>query len=632
MTAIAGWVGPGERPAEDACRLSLSAQQNYACRQPVLRSLETAAFGIALFDTLPEDVADKQPIIVDEQLFVADLRLDNREELAARLSLTAQESRTLADSTIFCLCWRKWGESCLEHMLGDYALAVFTPRERKLVLARDFTGQRPLFYAQRGDTIVFSSLPAGITRHRSMWQGFDSINVARSLMRTRPADETTYFAGIKRVMPGEVVTIQAGRVRTRAVWEPSLKQMRLRSPREYIDAYRAVLDASVRSRLRRRQGPIAAHLSSGYDSNAVASTAARLSTPGDPIIALTAAPCLGFEEDPPRGRIADESARAANTARLHRMEHLIVRGPGRVFAQIATQAALFPDPVRNIVNCGWMTALEQRAAARGAQVLLSGELGNLTLNAGGLEDLSDLIDCGRWPDWWQEARAAAKRPDLRWRGILMASFHRWTPSGVEQWLRRHFHGVQDKRKMTFLNKDWLHQIENEFDLARHALKENSAQRRYRKLKEFDYGTVRKGALAESGIDTRDPLADRRVIEFSLSLPTEQLFAGGCARPLARAALEDRLPAEILNATERGYQAADWFEDPARVDLPRMVEAIFQSPASREFIDFDKLRRAVTDWPARKLNRAGTFTQYGIFLPLTLAVGYFLQENENPYCT
>src|SRR5439155_11182972 len=76
---------------------------------------------------------------------------------------------------------------------------------------------------------------------------------------------------------------------------------------------------------------------------------------------------------------------------------------------------------------------------------------------------------------------------------------------------------------------------------------------------IDPGNYNKGTLGGWGIDVRDPTADRRLIEFCLSVPTEQFFRGGVLRALGRDALADRVPPEVLNETRRGLQAADWHE-------------------------------------------------------------------------
>ena len=80
------------------------------------------------------------------------------------------------------------------------------------------------------------------------------------------------------------------------------------------------------------------------------------------------------------------------------------------------------------------------------------------------------------------------------------------------------------------------------------------------LQRVDPGNFRKAVLGELQVDHRDPTADVRLLEFCLSVPTEQFMRGGVQRSLARRALADRLPPEVLEEPRRGLQVADWHED------------------------------------------------------------------------
>src|SRR5205085_7805954 len=86
-----------------------------------------------------------------------------------------------------------------------------------------------------------------------------------------------------------------------------------------------------------------------------------------------------------------------------------------------------------------------------------------------------------------------------------------------------------------------------------------AERRIQALTRMDLSLYAKGALGRFGVDVRDPLTDRRLVEFCLAVPIERLSAGGRLRGLARLALADRLPASTFERRTRGYQAADWHE-------------------------------------------------------------------------
>ena len=92
---------------------------------------------------MPEDAFDRQPLIGGEgrYVLVADVRLDNRDELTEALRIPAPQARTLCDAAILLAAIERWDESCLERLVGDYAFAAWDGVRRRLLLARDPLGQ-----------------------------------------------------------------------------------------------------------------------------------------------------------------------------------------------------------------------------------------------------------------------------------------------------------------------------------------------------------------------------------------------------------------------------------------------------------------------------------------------------------
>ena len=160
--------------------------------------------------------------------------------------------------------------------------------------------------------------------------------------------------------------------------------------------------------------------------------------------------------------------------------------------------------------------------------------------------------------------------------------------------------------------------------ARHPPSGSPARDRMRMIASLDHGLVTKGALGEAGIDERDPFADRRLIEFSLRLPPDQFLKDGIFRPLARSALSDRLPAEILDARLRGLQAADW---PARFpqsEASRILDAVEDCSNVAELLDIPALRAAVSDWPETDRDVLAKWELYSRVLPAALATAVFIK--------
>jgi asparagine synthase (glutamine-hydrolysing) len=155
--------------------------------------------------------------------------------------------------------------------------------------------------------------------------------------------------------------------------------------------------------------------------------------------------------------------------------------------------------------------------------------------------------------------------------------------------------------------------------------------RLRTLAPMDFGLLNKGRLGGWGIDTRDPTADRRLIELCLRIPVAQYLRGGRTRALARAAFADRLPPVIVAETRKGFQAADGYEGftRARAEAARLVERLAGSDAAHEIFDVDRMRRLVADWPAGDWTSPPTQIHYRFALLRGLAAGHFLTAAPGP---
>lgn len=609
----------------------IGALSCYASSPPRFGSAGGAIFASALHPIVPEDAYDAGPEAEGSYLFVGDVRIDNRSELQNRLCISPAEVKTLSDSSLLFRAWQRWDRRCLDWIVGNFAFALYDYDRRCLLLVRDHLGYCPLFFAQDGSVVAFASMPQGLLAVPHFRKGFDEGVLAFAVAGYRPENGSTYFRGIRAVGPGEIVEISSNAVTRSSYWAPSLEPMALGTPDAYVPIYRELLTSAVNASVRRTQGPLAVHLSSGLDSSAVAATAAKCDGGNGPIIAFTAAPGPSFQEPAMRHRFADESEAAGRIASAHGMQHRVCRSSRSGYDYIRNAVASSQEPVANHVNLDWFEQIGESARAIGAGTLLDGDIGNHAIHAGGLPSLADLLGAGRFRQWWSEARKLAAGPNVRWRGILLNSFEPWLPGAARRFVYRKFQHCVPRSRSAFLSRKWIEkfgpEIDAQFFVPRSA---NVAKDRLAGLLRWDGGVHRKGVLARHGVDVRSPLGDRRLVEFSLRLPPEALLHDGEDRPLARRALADRLPSEILNASKRGYQSADWndFVDPAR--LRETVARLKTSPLARDLIDFERIEGLLDNWPRSGTHRYDLFEQMAVDLPNAVAVGEFIQFHERNF--
>ena len=633
MTAICGFLRFDDPASpKEQCRRMLDAQTAYGPHDSRLIEDGDVALGRNLFRCLPEDSHDRGPLAGggDRYLLVADVRLDNRDDLLDRFNSPAQARPTTSDAALLLAMWERYGEKTLDLIVGDYAFAVWDRSSHVMTLARDPLGQRPLCFHFDSRFLAFSSMPKGLHGLSAIPRQPDFVRLAEMVGGAPHRGSRTYYEGVHRVEPGHVTTIARSGVNTRRYWNPERVELRLASFGEYREAFRAEVDRAVGSRLRGTGGAVATHLSSGWDSSTVSATAARLLAPsGGAVLAFTSVPMTGNLSAAPQRRIVDEGPIAAETAALHHnmVHHRIAGDATSPIADLDGLVALFDRPLMNLCNEVWMGRIRAEAAARGARVLLTGEVGNWTISASPPTLLADLLREGRWLAWSREARAKIAIGGARPRGVLANSFGPWLPQAVWN-LFAPLSSISEAKAGTALHPSWRARVarrRGETGAMLSRPPRNSFAEVKHGLAEYDFGQFRKGALAGWSIDERDPTGDRRLIDFCLSLPVDMLLKNGVRRPLARAALSDRLPSAVLDERSKGYQAADWHEGLTR-DLTRvstLVDRIEGDPEAASLIDLDSLRTWIADWPNEGWDRLSVTARYrGALLP-ALSAGHFM---------
>ncbi|MEI9804205.1 MAG: asparagine synthase-related protein [Pseudolabrys sp.] len=640
MSVIAGLWRLDDRPdAADGCARMLAAQEMYGRDGGAQWADGPVALGRRLTRLLPEDTFDRQPLLGAGGKFVlvADVRLDNRDDLAPALGIPSERARGLCDAAILLAAFEKWDDDCCDRLIGDYAFALWDANNKRLLLARSPMGHRPLHFHRGKDFFAFASMPKGLHTLPEVPYAPDEDKVAELLALLPDADNThSFFAGIERVLPGHLVTIAAAGVATRRHWQPQRRTIKLRGAEEYTQAMRHHLDEAVRCRLRATT-EIGAQLSGGFDSAAVVTTAARLLAPqGRKVTAFTAVPREGYDGPVPFRRIGDEGPLAAATAAMHpNIEHVFVRAGGRALLDDLDRTFLLYDqPFNNLCNMGWIHGINDAARDRKLKVLLSGAMGNMTVSYDGQELLPELFRGGHWLRWRREAAALVRRRRMRWRGILAKTFSAWIPVPVWQWLNRMARGhANDISINTAVNPSRV----SELDLHARA-RERGLDFSYRPrtdgfearlwvLRRRDVGNYNKGILGGWGIDVRDPTEDRRLVEFCLAVPTEQFLANGELKALGRRVLADRVPRVVLDQTQKGYQAVDWHErfTAARPGIEAELARLQACAPAARALDLARLQTLVENWPAEGWERDDVRASYRAALGRGISSGYFLRR-------
>ena len=621
------------------CSRQLVAQAIYGPHDKSLWDGGEVALGRNLFRILPEDVYDRQPLVGGggRYTLVADLRLDNREELTRALQIPDEKARTLCDAAILLAAWEHWQEACFDHLVGDYAFAVWDRTEQRLVLARDPLGQRPLHYHCGQNFFAFASMPKGLHALPDVPRQPDEERIAEFLALLPETGSQSFFQGVERVEAGHFAVVTKAGFNVRRHWAPQRTSVKLANSDEYAEALRHHFDQAVRSRLRGTNGTVGAHLSAGFDSSSVAATAARLMAPtGGKVIAFTSVPREGYDRPSPRGRIGDEGPLAALTAALYpNMEHVLIRAGARSpLDHLDRNFFLHERPVLNLCNATWSDAINDAARARKVNVLLTGQMGNMSISYDGLTLLPQLIRQGHWLKWLREGLGLVRKRHTRWLGVLAATFGPYTPLPLWIWLNKMLKGkTVGLESYSALRGERLSALDlpararaRGLDLHYRPRKDGFETRLW-VLCRVDLGNYYKGILGGWGIDQRDPTADRRLIEFCLAVPEDQFLLKGQTKALVRRAFADRLPPEVIAARGKGYQAVDWHEGltAARSNLREELIRLGGCDAATTAIDVARLEKLVENWPENGWETDAVSYSYRLALLRAVSTGHFLRR-------
>jgi len=635
MTALAGyWRFDGRPDVREQCGRMLRAQQIYGPQPAMIAGDGSLALGCRMFHRAGTGFAEG----ADDALLVADLRLDNRPELCAQLGLSGSHAAALSDAALVLRSLERWGDDAIARIHGDFAIAWWDPRRRRLTLARDCLGQKPLHYSAGKGFFAFASMAKGLHALEAVPVAPDLEAVAAFVALIPESGPETFFRGVGKVRAGHIVTITPDGIRSERWWRPSVPVSGGRNSADYAEGLRHHFDQAVSDRLGDGGDTVGSHLSAGLDSGCVTATAAvLLAASGRRLTAFTAVPRAGYDGPAPPKTIIDEGPIAAELAAMYpNVDHVIVRNGGSPVADLDRNFFLYERPVLNLCNMQWAHRILDEARARKIGVLLTGQYGNMSISYGGLPLLHQLLARGHWARLAREAIALRRNGThlrliasqalgpmlpkplwtalnrLRGRGFRLADYSAIAPDAIE--------------RMQLLRRA----AERGFDMSHRPRRDPVAERLW-VLHRVDLGNYNKGTLAGWGVEQRDPTADRRLIEYCLSVPVDQYLRAGVTRALARTAFADRLPPSVRNEERRGYQGADWHEGVAEAQsggsLGAELQRIGESAEAASIVDIGRMRGFAAGLPVSDWHRPAVVWPYRLALLRGLSAGHFIRRAQ-----
>ena len=578
----------------------------------------------------PEDRFDRQPLrSASGALITADLRLDNRDDILARIGVAQHDAAGWPDARVLLAAWEKLGDDVWPTLRGPFAAAIWNPRAKTLTLARDHLGLNVLMWHRCEDFFAFATMPNGLFALGEVPRELSEEKFADFLVLNHADHETTVYRNVFRLPPAHLLRVNAsGAVDKRRYWSPAdIAPIRLRTDADYADGLRDCLDKAVRRQMRSAH-PIGALLSGGLDSSSVSALAARaLSERNERLAAFTGVPRRGFDGAPPPGAYADETPYVeAITKSVPGLDVTYVYNDESADPELERVFGALQGPVRNPTNIGWGLGLLRRAHDQGRRVLLGGLCGNTTVSWNGWSQAAGHLKAGRLitalRQWSLYYRHTPYSRSMAFYRLLIAPLLPDGPNPQSMWrdhaaIRSDFaSGIDVEARARRTGHDFHYRLRPD--------------ERLRGIANVDYaGDWHAAEKAIIGVEVRDPTADIDVINYCFGIPPEQYLVEDIDRSLIRRAMWGLLPEAVLTNRRHGLQAPDWYEtlDRRRAELAREVEDLKQSPLAARIIDVPRLEAALKAWPSGGWHTPEVFQEYNLALTRGLAGGRFLRWFE-----
>jgi asparagine synthase (glutamine-hydrolysing) len=541
---------------------------------------------------------------------VSDGTVHNRQELAHALGIGPGQP---CDATLLHAAFARWGAAASARIQGDWNAAMWDPRERRLLLARDRFGSTALYYHAAPHIFAFASSRADLLALDLAPSVIDELYLAQVLVSWFAYHgERTADRSIARVPPAHHLSVTPDRIDNHCYWRlEDTPETRLPRREDYAARMRELLDQAVRDRLP-AHGGVAATLSGGLDSGSVAVTAApMLASDGRRLSAYVSTPA--HDPRPYVGRsIGDEGALASATARAGGTIDLTRIDAGDVspVGALRDALAITREPEHAAPGFFWMLELFRTAARDGNGVLLLGQMGNGGMSWDG--------DPTSMPLWRQMARGrAVEMAKLRLRRALP-----WPAERAYRRLR-----ARPGHPTSAIRSDFADRIRLDEQRGDDPSEGPYLPARAQRLRLIRPGALKAGAMqaelgTAAGIAITDPTADPRLLEFCLSIPDSAYVdpETGMGRWLVREAMKGRLPDEVRLNRSIGRQSGDLVPRLRQVagDVEDALAEIEHGPGAG-YVDLPKMREVwrliQTEDSRRALDLGGTLLMRGLMAGL-----------------
>jgi len=488
----------------------------------------------------------------------------NNTELRNELCRRGKKFQTSCDTETVLQAFLEWDTDCFERLRGMFAVALWSESQRRLILARDRMGIKPLYICRRGRNLYFGSELKSLFTHPEIDRRLNPEALHYFTSLNYVPGPLTMIEGIEKLKPGHWLEWKDGRERERAYWSLRFEPDESRSAESAAEELDHLLRQSVREHLV-SDVPLGVWASGGLDSSTVLHYAAEANHSGLKTFSIT------FQ-----GREFDESSYARQVATYYGTDHYeLDLNPALDLAGAIEEIAYYSDEPG--ADAGALPVwFLSRMSRQHVTVALSGE-GADELFGGYQTYLADRYyrSLSRVPESARRAALSMSRwlPvsnakigfDYKVRRMLTGSF--LSPADAHLYWNGTF-SEAEKKNLHIRNGhppvgDLMHNLPP-------VASESGTLNRYLWLDQCYYlpddilYKCDRMSMAHS-LEVRPPFLDHRIVEFAARLPQRLKIRGSELKSLLRGMMKDKLPRTVLTRKKEGFDipAHDWLRGPLR---------------------------------------------------------------------
>lgn len=525
----------------------------------------------------------------------------NHEELRRSLESKGHRFRSRSDTEVLVHLYEELGDRCAEPLNGMFAFAIWDSTRKRLVLARDRFGQKPLFYAEIGGCLVFASEIKALLRHPDLPRQVSPEAIDSFLTVHFVPAPGSFYASVRRLEAATVLVKEHGcEPSRRRFWRPEMaprRSVRFEEAEEQVDA---LLTAAVRRQLV-ADVPVGIFLSGGIDSTLLLTKLSRIAPPG--IDAFSA----GYRE----ARFSELPHAAQAAAQFGARLHPVLIDPAE-FVSPERILDMFDEPFADIAAIP--TAMLSHAARQKITVALTGDGGDELF--GGYEH--HIV--AKWLHWlgdaapWRRAAAASLADLLRHqnrfrsplrrlrRGLSTLAARDWKEAVAS--LRAN---CSSSERSSLYTSDFAAQVQDhdpyEPLLPAAADGAVSIERLFSAGEDRVFGDLllHKTDVSSmaAGLECRSPFLDVPLSDYAATLPLEHLVHGTSGKYILRRLLARRVGAAISSRRKMGFTPPvdEWL----RGELAPLVRDLLLAPSAevRAFVEQRRVDHLFAEHCARR---------------------------------